>query len=153
MRQYNGSLHKCRKCKNSMNDSAEFHEVESNHCGRFSHVPNQQAAIPSSRSMLSRDKCLPPDTCNTSGPHENVFGNQSSTFDSSQNHPQGIHHQRHQERKDEFHKWLGQGPLSQETTSELRSQFQCRHLEDSKDSRYRNCNSTSSQHPHFYFGR
>ena len=27
-----------------------------------------------------------------SGPQENVFGNQFSTFDSSQNHYQGIHH-------------------------------------------------------------
>ena len=47
--------------------------------------------IPSSRSMLSRDKRLPLDTWNTSGPQENVFGNQLSTFDSPRDHPQGIH--------------------------------------------------------------
>ena len=47
--------------------------------------------IPSSRSMLSRDKRLPLDTWNTSGLQENVFGNQLSTFNSSRNHPQGIH--------------------------------------------------------------
>ena len=66
--------------------------MESNHSGRLSHVPSQPAVIPSSRSMLSRDKRLPLDTLNTSGLPENVFGNQFSTFDSSQNHHQGIHH-------------------------------------------------------------
>ena len=51
------------------------------------------AAIPSSRSMPSRDKRLPRDTWNTSGSQENFFlGNQFSTFDSSQNHYQGINH-------------------------------------------------------------
>ena len=42
--------------------------------------------------MLSRDKRLPLGTWNASGPQENVFGNQSSTFDSFRNHYQGIHH-------------------------------------------------------------
>ena len=73
---------------NSMNDSGEFHEVESNHSGRLSYVLSQPAAIPSSRSMLS----LPLDTWNMSGPQEDVFGNEFSTFDSSKNHYQGIHH-------------------------------------------------------------
>ena len=36
--------------------------------------------------MLSRDKRLPLDTWNTSGLHENVIGNQFSTFDLLQNH-------------------------------------------------------------------
>ena len=76
---------------NSMNDAGEFQEVESNHSGRLSYVPSQPAAIQSPRSMLSRDKRLPFDTWNTSGLQENVFGNQSSIFDSSRNHPQGIH--------------------------------------------------------------
>ena len=43
---------------NSLNDSGEFQEVESNHSGRLSHVPSQPAMIPRSRSMLSRDKRL-----------------------------------------------------------------------------------------------
>ena len=43
--------------------------------------PSQPAAIPSSRSMLSRDKRLPLDTWNTSGPWENVSGNQFATVD------------------------------------------------------------------------
>ena len=61
---------------NSMNDSGEFQEVESNHSGRLSYVSSQLAMIPSSRSMLRRDKRLPLDTWNTSGSQENVFGNQ-----------------------------------------------------------------------------
>ena len=51
----------------------EFQEVESNHSGRLSYVPSQPAAIPSSRSMLSRDKRLTLDTWNTSRLQENVF--------------------------------------------------------------------------------
>ena len=47
---------------------------------------SQPAAIPSSRSMLSRDKRLPLNTWNMSGPKENVFGDQFSTFDSFRNH-------------------------------------------------------------------
>ena len=66
---------------NSMNDSGEFQEVESNYSGRLSNVSSQTAMIPSSRALLSRDKRLPLDTWNTSGLQENVFGNQYSTFD------------------------------------------------------------------------
>ena len=43
---------------NSLSDSREFHEVESNYSGTFSHVPSQPARIPSPRSMLSCDKTL-----------------------------------------------------------------------------------------------
>ena len=73
---------------NSMNDSGEFQAVKSDHSGRLSYVPSQPAVIPSSRAMLSRDTLLPLDTWNTSGSQENVFGNQFSTFDPSQNHHQ-----------------------------------------------------------------
>ena len=69
----------------------EFQEVESNPSGRSSHVPSQPAAIPSSRSLLSRDKRLPLDPGNTSESQENVFGNRFSSFDPSQNHHQEIH--------------------------------------------------------------
>ena len=75
---------------NSMNDPGEFQDVESNHGGRLSYVSSQPAMIPSSRSMLSRDKRMPLDTWNTSGLQENVFGNQFSTFDSPRDHHQGI---------------------------------------------------------------
>ena len=80
---------------------------------------------------------------------------------------------RHQERQVQFHKRLGQGPLSNEMKSEWRAEFQCRHLHggrrpwvhyfrwifrrilwlDSKDSRYRNCNSTNALHLHSFVGR
>ena len=75
---------------NSSNDSGDFQDVESNFCGKLSHVSSQPGMIPSSRSMLSRDKRLPLDTWNQSGLHENVFGNQFSTFDSPRDHPQRI---------------------------------------------------------------
>ena len=74
---------------NYLNDSGEFQEVISNYSGRLSYVPSQPEGIPRSRSMLSCDKRLPLDTWNMSGPQENFFGNQFSTFDSSRNHYQG----------------------------------------------------------------
>ena len=58
---------------NSMNDSGDCQDVESNFCGRLSHVSSQPAIIPSSRSLLSRDKRLPLVTGNQSGVQENVF--------------------------------------------------------------------------------
>ena len=61
---------------NSMNDSGEFQEEESNHSERLSYVPSQPAMLPSYRSMLSRDERLPLDTWNALGPQENVLGNQ-----------------------------------------------------------------------------
>ena len=64
--------------------------MESNYGGRLSHVSSQLAMIPSSRSLLSRDKRLPLDTWNQAGLQENVFGNQFSTFDSPRDHPQRI---------------------------------------------------------------
>ena len=59
---------------NSINSSGEFQDVESNFCGRLSHVSSQPEMIPSSRSLLSLDKRLPLDTWNQSGVQENVFG-------------------------------------------------------------------------------
>ena len=50
--------------QNSMNDSGDFQDVESNFSGRLSHVSSQPAMIPSSRSLLSRDKRLPLDAWN-----------------------------------------------------------------------------------------
>ena len=100
----------------SVNDSGDFQDVESNKSGRLSHVSSQFAMIPSSRSLLSRDKRLSFDTWNTSGLQENVFGNLFSTFDSYRNHW--------------FPCMLVQGLLSQEMEIELRAQFQCRHLQE-----------------------
>ena len=55
---------------NSMNDSGEHQDVESNYSGRLSHVSSQPAMIQSSRALLSRDKRLPHDTWNQSGSQE-----------------------------------------------------------------------------------
>ena len=44
---------------NSIGDSGELQDAESNFGWRLSHVSSQPAIIPSSRSMLSRDKRLP----------------------------------------------------------------------------------------------
>ena len=43
---------------NYLNDSGEFHDVESIRSGKLSHVSSQLARIPSPRSMLSCDKTL-----------------------------------------------------------------------------------------------
>ena len=85
-------LQEMQEQMNSMNDSGEFQEVESNHSGRLCYVPSQPARLPSSRSMLGCDKRMPLDTWNMSGPQENVFGESFSTFDSTRNLCQGIHH-------------------------------------------------------------
>ena len=92
IRRLTSQMHEMQEQMNSMNDLGKFQEVESNHSGRLSDVPSQPAMIPSFRSLLSRDKLLPLDTWNMSGPQENVFGDQFSTLDSSHNHYQGIHH-------------------------------------------------------------
>ena len=75
---------------NSMNGSGEFQNIESNYSRKLSHVSSQPEMIPSSHSLLSRDKRLPLDTWNQSGVQENVFGNQFSTFDSPRDFPQRI---------------------------------------------------------------
>ena len=90
IQQLTSQLQQMQEQVNSMNDSGDFQDVESNFCGRLSHVSSQPAMIPSSRSMLSRDKRLPLDAWNQSGLQENVFGNQFSTFDSPRDHPQRI---------------------------------------------------------------
>ena len=67
---------------NSMNNSGDFQDLESNCSGRLSHVSSQPEVIPSSSSMLSRDKRLPLKIWNSSGLQGNVFGNQISTLGS-----------------------------------------------------------------------
>ena len=89
--------------------SGAFQGMESNPCGRFSHVPSQPEVIPSSSSsVLCRDKRLPFEIWNSLGLRENVFGKQFSTFGSPGNHSQGImvSHTKHQERQNQFHKQL-----------------------------------------------
>ena len=60
---------------NSMNDSGDCQDVESNCGGKLSHVSSQAA-------LLSRDKRFSLDTWNQSGLQENVFGIEFSPFDS-----------------------------------------------------------------------
>ena len=55
-----------------------------------SHVSSQPEMIPSSRSLLSRDKRLPLDTWNRSGVQENVSGNQFSSLDPPRDFPHRI---------------------------------------------------------------
>ena len=101
----------------------EFQEVESNYSGRLSYVSSQLAMIPSSRSMLSRDKRLPLDTWNSSGLHENFLVINFSTFGSPRNPSQGfsmVSHIKHEERQNQFHEQEEQGPLSQEMTSKIK---------------------------------
>ena len=58
---------------NSLDSPGEFQDIESKCCGRLSRVSSQLEMIPSSRSLLSRDKRLPLDTWNQSRIQENVF--------------------------------------------------------------------------------
>ena len=90
IQQLTSQLQQMQEQMNSMHDSGDVQEVESNYSGILSYVSSQPAIIPSSRSMLSRDKRLPLNTWDSSGFQENVFGNQFSTFDSFRDHPQRI---------------------------------------------------------------
>ena len=125
--------------------------------------------------MLSRDKRLPRATWNTSGLQENVFGNPFSTFDSHRDHHQGSHPcATAKGTRDQFLKLQGRRLFSQEMTNKTEAQFQCRHLQESgqlrvpqhwwsfsrflwlnsKDSKFRSCNSKNSLvHKHSQFGR
>ena len=82
-------LQEMQEQRNSMYDSGEFQEVESNYSGRLSYVSSHPAMIPSSRSMLSRDTRLPLDTWNNSGLQETFFWKLLSTFDPPRDHHQG----------------------------------------------------------------
>ena len=88
--------------------------------------------IPSSRSMLSRDKRLPLDTWNTSGLQENVFGNLFSTFDSPEIIIKKYTLAHHKGNEDQFHKLQGRGHLSQEMTNKVKAQFKCRHVQEGR---------------------
>ena len=164
IQQLTSQLQQMQEQMNSMNDSGDFQDVESNKSGRLSHVSSQPAMIPSSRSLLSRDKRLPFDTCNQSGLQENVFGNQYSTLI----HPEIILKEFNlttcKETEKQSLKPEGRRLVTQGKTNWIKAHFQCRHLQqdrwlrvlqcrwnyrrttrsDSKDSKYRKCNSTNS---------
>ena len=168
--QLSSQLQQMQEQMNSMCDSGDFQDVESNYSGRLSNVSSQPEMIPSSRSVLSRDKRLPLDTWNHSGLQENVFGNKFSTFDSPRDHHQGIHFCAPQRERGSVPQASGRGLFSQEMTNKVETQFQCRHLQqsrrlrvlqylwnyritiwsDSKDSKYRNCSPNSIQNTSHY---
>ena len=56
IQQLTAQLQQMQEQMHSMIDSGDFQDVESNKSGRLSHVSSQPAMIPSSRSLLSRDK-------------------------------------------------------------------------------------------------
>ena len=116
---------------NSMSDSGEFQEAESNYSGSLSHVSSQPAMFPSSRSMLSRDTRLPLDTCNRYGLQENVLGNQISTFDSVLGHPQ-VNLMTCKESVKELLNPEGRIPFTRVKTDKIKAQFECRHLQQSQ---------------------
>ena len=57
---------------NSLSDAREFYDPETASSSGISHV-SQLSSIPSRRSMISRDSCLPHDTRNSMGTSGNVF--------------------------------------------------------------------------------
>ena len=169
IQQLTSQLQQMQEQMNSINDSWDFQDVESNYCGRLCHVSSQTAMIPSSRALLSRDKRLPLDSWNQSGLQENVFGNQFSAFDSPRDYSQRI-------KSDDVKpplKQQGRRLVTQVKTDKIKAQCQCRHLRqgrclrvlqyrwnyrrttwsDSKDSKYRNCNSTNSVIHNVWCGR
>ena len=86
--------------------------MESNHSGR--HVPSQPHVIPSSSSMVSRDKRLPFETWNTSELQENVFGNSFLHMVRQEIILKEfivVSHTKHQERYDEQSKGIIQIPM------------------------------------------
>ena len=122
----------------SMNDSGEFQEVESNYSGRLSDVSSQPAMIPSSRSLLSRDKRLPLDTWNILGLQGNVFGNSKFL---RMIHPVILFKEftlaHHKENQGQFHRPQGRGLFSKDMTNKIEAQFQCRHLQEGRRLRVR----------------
>ena len=121
-------LQEMQERMNFVNDSSEFQEVESNHSGKLSYVPSQPAMIPSSRSMLSRDKRLPSDTRNLSEPQGNVVGNQFSTFDPPPDQPQEMHHCATPRETESVPQAIGTGT----SHASIGAQFQCRHLQEGR---------------------
>ena len=164
IQQLTSQLQQLQKQMNSMNSSGEFQDIESNYSGRLSQVSSQPEMIPSSRSMLSREKRLPLDTWNQTGVQENVFGNQFSTFDSLRDHPQRIQSDNVQRNREAIpHQPKEKASLTSEDGQNYGTipmpTFESRPLttssavpvelpqimwSDSKDIKCLNCNSTNS---------
>ena len=131
IQQLTSQLQQMQEQMNSMHDSGDFQDAESNKSGRLSHVTSQPAMIPSSRDLLSRDKRLPLDTWNTSGLQENVFGNQFSTFDSPRDHHQGIHSCGPQRERGSVQQATGsETPFIRDDKQSKKKKIQCRHVQE-----------------------
>ena len=150
---------------NSMNDSGEFQEVESNYGGRLS--LSFQSACNDSKFLVpcwaATNACLL-----THGIHRDYRKTFLEINFLRLIHPEIILKEfslaHHKENEDQFHKLQGRGLFSQEMTNKTETQFQCRHLQegrrlwfrqyrwmfrrtlwlDSKDSTFRSCNETNS---------
>ena len=168
MRQSQSSLLSCRRCKIRwilwmfQDNFKKLNQTTVSDCLTF---PVNLQWFP----MMSSDTRL------LLGLQENVFGDQSSAFDSPRDHPQGVHSCKTQCEQGPVPQAAGTGtPHSQEMTNKMDAQFQCRLLQegrrlwvrllrwkfcripwlDSKDSKYRSCNPTHSLiHNHFWFGK
>ena len=113
-----------------MNDSGEFQHIASTYSGKCSHVPSQPAAVPSPRSLLSRDRSMPFDTWKLSETPGNVFVNPQSMFDSTQTPYQGILHSANPSAAGAIPVQVGD--QSREVKNELGAQFQCRCLQEGR---------------------
>ena len=155
--------HQLQQMQEQINDSGDFQDVESNYSGKLSHVSSQLAMIPSSSSMLSRDKRLLLDTGNQSGLQENVLETNILRLI----HPDIILKELNlktcKETGKQSLKRKGRRLFTQVKTDWIKAHFQCRHSvqsrwlrvlqcrwnyrrttwSDSKDRKYRNCNSTN----------
>ena len=126
-------LQEMQEQTNSTNDSGEFQEVASNYSGRLSYVSSQPAMIPSSRSMLSRDKRLPLDTYGTHRDYRKTFLVINFLL---LIHPEIILKEftlaHHKENEDQFYEQQGQRLFSQEMTNKIEAQFQCQHMQEGR---------------------
>ena len=128
IRKLTSQLQEMQEQMNSMSDSGDFQEVESNYSGRLSYV-SSPPAIPSSRSMLSRDKRLTLDTWNT-GKRFLVINFLRLIHTGIILKEFTLAH--HKENEGQFHKQRGQGLFSQEMTNKIETQFQRQHLQEGR---------------------
>ena len=114
---------------NYINDSREFHDVESICNGKSSHVPSQPAIVQSLGGMPSRDPNLRPGTWNLLGTSGNVFDSPRTVIDSSSTPYQGMLHSFNKVLQAKTQCEKVQGNLSLEVKREIKRRFQPRDLQ------------------------
>ena len=125
-------LQQMQEQMNSMNDSGEFQEVESNYSGRLFCVSCQpamiQVLVP---CWAATNACLL-----THGIHLDYRKTFLVINFLRLIHPviilKEFTHAHHKENEDQFHKLQGRGLFSQEMTNKVETQFQCRHLQEGR---------------------